>query len=122
MSMKNITAFLILILLLSGCKKSNETTCGDPDCTKEIRYVAIQVRGNYNMPVALDSFVSVLVSQNKVLVTSSSFENVGLTNMRGEGEYIIASDNHIVKHIPPSGSDVRFTGYKMGEKKAEKIF
>jgi hypothetical protein len=119
---KNIVRFLILALVLPGCKKAKESICENPVCTKEIRYVAIQVRGSYNVPVALDSFVSVLVSQNKVLIRSSSFQDVGLTNMRGEGEYVIASDNNIVNETPASGSDIRFTGYKNGEKVAEKIF
>jgi len=122
--MKKITAVLLSILLLFGCKKSNDkSTCENPVCTKELRYVSILIKDGRGNPYALDSFSSILVSEDLVLTGNSNFEDAGLTSMRGRGEYVIATDyNNIIKLIPTSGSNVRFLGYKTGTKVADKVF
>ena len=125
--MKQILSLFVFAGLLTACadkkvakdKQNNtETTtivkneeC-PPDimCTMDFRSVTLTVNDQNNQPVLLDSFRSVLVAKDSVLMDNQSEPQ----HMEYKNVYAVANDSHM-RIVGKAGSEINVRAYKGGK-------
>ncbi|SEJ18376.1 hypothetical protein SAMN04487995_3656 [Dyadobacter koreensis] len=115
--MKRILLFLLLILIISNCKKDNEKEVLNPcdcpkerNCTLELDFVVINIKNQNSQPISLDEYYTIRISNGEKIIS----KDFGLDSLRRAwGAYPVISDRE-KETIEKCGTDFEFTGIKNG--------